>query len=279
VAAGREVESSIQLYNVGTVTLDRVLEAQQRQAVAEADYYRSLVDYNKAIAEVHLRKGSLLEYNGVQLAEGPWPGKAYFDACRRARSRDAGIYLDYGFTRPKVISRGQVQQQVHGGAVYHEGTVIDQGPVFGDGPTETIPPGDLKPEPIPTPIPVPSAPTPDFGARGLQVPGTLPGVSGAAVATAEEASPGLASAPDIGAGLGRLISSPQPGPAASAERAVQAAGYHEPLSVAEPDQPGTPPAAGGWKPSTSSKRHESVSHPSPAETDRSASGWRPRAQR
>ena len=42
------------------------------------------------LSQVHFRKGSLLEYNGVYLAEGPWPGKAYFDARRRARARDAG---------------------------------------------------------------------------------------------------------------------------------------------------------------------------------------------
>jgi hypothetical protein len=59
---------------------------------------------------MHFRKGSLLEYNGVYLAEGPWPGKAYFDAMRRARQRDAALYVDYGFTRPGVISRGPIPQ-------------------------------------------------------------------------------------------------------------------------------------------------------------------------
>ena len=55
---------------------------------------------------MHFRKGSLLEYNGVYLAEGPWPGKAKFDALRRARQRDASTFLDYGFNRPGVISQG-----------------------------------------------------------------------------------------------------------------------------------------------------------------------------
>ena len=92
-----------------------LLEAQQTLAQAESDYYRSLVDYNKSIAQVHFRKGSLLEYNGVYLAEGPWPGKAYFDARRRARARDAATYLDYGFTQPRVISRGPIEQHADGG--------------------------------------------------------------------------------------------------------------------------------------------------------------------
>ena len=65
-----------------------------------------MTNYAKSISQVHYRKGSLLEYNGVYLTEGPWPAKAYFDARRRARSRSAALYLDYGFTYPKVLSRG-----------------------------------------------------------------------------------------------------------------------------------------------------------------------------
>jgi hypothetical protein len=72
---------------------------------------------------MHFRKGSLLEYNGVYLAEGPWPGKAYFDALRRARRRDASTYIDYGFTRPSVISRGAYSQ--------HSGTAKG---ALGEGP-------------------------------------------------------------------------------------------------------------------------------------------------
>ena len=79
-------------YETGTITLDVLLKAQQELAQAESDYYRALVDYNKSIAQVHFRKGSLLEYNGVYLAEGPWPGKAYFDARRRRPGRAASTY-------------------------------------------------------------------------------------------------------------------------------------------------------------------------------------------
>jgi hypothetical protein len=46
----------------------------------------------------------------VFLAEGPWPGKAYFDAHRRARQRDASLYLDYGHSRPEVFGRGPITQ-------------------------------------------------------------------------------------------------------------------------------------------------------------------------
>ena len=84
IAAQRQVDAVALAYEQGTITLDVLLSAQQTLAQAESDYYRKLVDYNKSISQVHFRKGSLLEYNGVYLAEGPWPGKAYFDARRRA---------------------------------------------------------------------------------------------------------------------------------------------------------------------------------------------------
>ena len=111
IAAQRQVEAVAAAYETGTITFDVLLSSQQRLAQAESDYYRSVINYNKAIMQVHYRKGSLLEYNGVYLAEGPWPGKAYFDARRRARARDASTYMDYGFTQPKVISRGPYEQQ------------------------------------------------------------------------------------------------------------------------------------------------------------------------
>jgi len=110
VAAERQVEAVQAAYDASTVTLDQLLDAQRRRAEAESSYYRAIVDYNRSISQLHFRKGSLLEYNGVFLAEGPWPGKAYFDAHRRARQRDASLYLDYGLSRPAVFSRGAITQ-------------------------------------------------------------------------------------------------------------------------------------------------------------------------
>jgi hypothetical protein len=111
VAAERQVEAVQAAYDAGTVTFDQLLDAQRRRADAESGYYRSLVDYNRSISQLHFRKGSLLEYNGVFLSEGPWPGKAYFDAYRRARQRDASLYLDYRHSKPGVFSRGAITQR------------------------------------------------------------------------------------------------------------------------------------------------------------------------
>lgn len=158
-AAEKEVEAAQALYKGGKTTLDMVLDAQRRRANAQIDYYQSLCSYNKSIAEVHFRKGSLLEFNNIDLAEGPWPEKAYWDALGRARKRDASYYLDYGYTRPNVVSRGPVPQHT-GEMMQPQGQPVLQGESF-----ETIE--------TPEPTPVDGSPeTEDMGDAFM--PGTLP---------------------------------------------------------------------------------------------------------
>ena len=109
-AAFRQVKVLQNKLDAGTVTLDFLLDAQRRAADAQISFYQSLTQYNMSIVEVHFRKGSLIEFCGVMLQEGPWPAKGYFDALIRARRRDASYYFDYGYTRPAVVSRGAVPQ-------------------------------------------------------------------------------------------------------------------------------------------------------------------------
>jgi outer membrane protein TolC len=137
VAAEAEVVATNASYQANIATLDLLLDAQRRRAEAESAYYRSLIDYNKAIMLVHYRKGSLLEYDGVYLAEGQWPAKAYFDALRQARKRDASMYLDYGYTRPNVISRGPYEQWSGSAATGGPHEMLD---ATGPTPDEASPP-------------------------------------------------------------------------------------------------------------------------------------------
>ena len=153
VASQEEVDAFESLYEAGRETLNLLLDAQRRRALAESSFYRSLADYNRAVMRLHYRKGSLLEYNGVYLAEGPWPGKAQFDALRRARQRDASWFMDYGYTRPRVVSAGP-HPQASGtatGAPY-------EGPALGspteDGGQPLPPPAPTIEELIPPPAPV-----------------------------------------------------------------------------------------------------------------------------
>jgi outer membrane protein TolC len=157
LASKDEVEVALNLYNAdvgqGTVTLDLLLDAQRRLAVAESQLFRAVVDYNLSIMSLHYRKGSLLEYDGVYLAEGDWPAKAYFDAMREARKRDAGKYFDYGVTEPGVVTRGAYHQRQ--GAVHSEGELYvptEAGPEVIEAPMpDTL--NELEEMPMPSPAP------------------------------------------------------------------------------------------------------------------------------
>ena len=230
---------------VRTGALDRVFDALRRVVQSEISYYASLKDYNLAITQIHFRKGSLLEYNGVQLAEGPWPGKAYFDALRRARGRDASLYLDYGFTRPKVISRGPYEQRAGGGGLF-----------FDD--REQLEMSGVPTEEIPTPMPESwdEPPVPDVSLESGAPRGTKAYDLGSldldplAIGAAEEqASPDAEQPP------------------------VQPASYKQIEPAAESSRPS--PASDGWTGTKGSKGpHEPVANPPSLEGDRPASGWK-----
>lgn len=115
-AAQRLVQLFQEKFNVGDSnpeqTIDLLLRAQQQRADAGRNYARALSEYNKSITDVHEVKGSLLEYNNIRLEEGMWPDKAYWDAHERARERDAAKFLDYGASRPRVITRGELEQNM-----------------------------------------------------------------------------------------------------------------------------------------------------------------------
>jgi outer membrane protein TolC len=264
-AADDEVNAVTALYDAGRITLDQVLDAQRRQSDAESAFYRSLVDYNRAIMLLHYNKGSLLEYNAVYLQEGPWPGKAYFDAMRRARQRDGGLKLDYGFTRPKVISRGPVPQETgtSSGGVFN-------GPVVGGQqaqPGPAAPPAGSPPaqEVIPTPseplsaipgvvstanyveqlplaapmaavAPLNAAPAPNAAPTMALVPTTpnnpFPRESGVSIS-----APGLPPSTPVPAVSNPFTASPAGGPAAGGTTFVQPVAYepqanHPPVDAA-----------------------------------------------
>ena len=278
-AVQREVEASKALVEAGTETPDLVLDALRRLAEARIAYYEALVDYNLAITDVHLRKGSLLEYNGVYLAEGPWPAKAYFDARRRARARSAGHYIDYGFTQPKVLSRGPYQQR----AGTTQG-VPAAGATAPEQPAEAAPPAPAQgpaAEPIPAPKPVPmslpgaSAPAePKVAPKKPNGEGKPMGPSPGAASRAQAAPRAAAQGYDLGAlDLSGLAGKAEaPSPPATDSWSVRPAGYQQ--ASAPPAESAPRGAENRWTPiQRSSTGHESLANPPSDRASPSASGW------
>ena len=72
-------------YEQGSDSINFLLQAQRQVVASATDFYRSLSNYNLAIRDFHREKGSLLAYNHVQLAEGPWAAGADYDAYQVGR--------------------------------------------------------------------------------------------------------------------------------------------------------------------------------------------------
>jgi len=101
--------------NERTRLLDLLLDAQRRAADADSSYHRALLEYTLSVKNIHLQKGSLLDYNEVYLAEGPWPCPAYDDAARREQSQARPPeFLQRILSMPMPVSRGAYGQQTDG---------------------------------------------------------------------------------------------------------------------------------------------------------------------
>jgi len=271
VAAQKEVDAVEAAYKERTITLDVLLNAQQRRADAETAYYQTLVSYNKAIAQVHFRKGSLLEYDGVGLAEGPWAQKAYFDAMAYARRRGASQYMDYGYTRPQVISRGPHAQQTTGimGNVFTQpdGSVIvdpSQLKVKGQGTPTLAPIPATQPNAAPTPAPFqpqPKANQPQ-GQPALQPAGQPQNLRQPLLPLQPQASTrSQAKHPSVMIAAIQAVAPPtnktaQPNSVQPGK--VQVVAYQQVVTQRD-------------------EQHETIANPTPAKTPRAASGWK-RAQ-
>lgn len=148
VAAEKQVNVRRHQYEAGVGTLDLLLRAQTALATADIGYYTSLIGYNKAITELHYRKGTLLENDNVSLAEGAWTPEAMKDAYRRAWART------YAFDAPSADP------------VHHEPEPFATNATLDATSSEVIPAGgqvlpeeiQMRPQPTPAGADVPLAP-------------------------------------------------------------------------------------------------------------------------
>ena len=131
---------------LGQVRFEFVVDAQRVYTDSETELFASLVDYNLAIANVHVARGTFLDYMGVELTEGPWSDAAHFSARKEARRFKPRTLQCY--TLPGRVSLGP-----------HEQMILPRGEeeIF------TPPPAQEQQEPTPAPmpehlIPPPSAP-------------------------------------------------------------------------------------------------------------------------
>ena len=166
----RAIEAEVEAGAEGA-TLDLLLRAQSRLAQTEIAYFQSITEYNKALAELHYRKGTLLEHNNIHLAEGTWSPEAYRDALRSAWARSAAFdaaAIDPLMTEPEPFVSSQ---PVGAPQLYEPGPI--GAPLTPATPSPTpaaVPPNgmmrDIPPPPEDTPEEAPLPPSNDDPTAG-----------------------------------------------------------------------------------------------------------------
>ncbi len=92
-------------YRAGLTNIGFLLQAQQQLALSTSAYFRSLVDYQLALRNLHREKGSLLDYSQVGLSESEWAAPAYRDAYQRGQYFAPSSHPDR-LTKPGPSSLG-----------------------------------------------------------------------------------------------------------------------------------------------------------------------------
>lgn len=172
-------------------TLNQVLQSKIRERDAKQGYMRSIIEYNKAIAEMRFRKGTTLTESAIYLAEGNWhPAAAPFAmqrAVQRTRSKDAhrlrvdpeefvggaapgsweSLGLDTRPSIPGVLNEGAIQ----GNATQAPDSSPNYSEPWQNAVPPMAPPANEPLQPVPqrnqplTPVPVPPAAEPSPGAE------------------------------------------------------------------------------------------------------------------
>ncbi len=96
LADAHQVEVLGRRYRNEIDNINFLLQAQRQVVASEIEFYQALANYNLALRDFHTQKGSLLAYNNVQMAEGPWAAGASRDAY------EAGRFLTPRFSPEKV---------------------------------------------------------------------------------------------------------------------------------------------------------------------------------
>lgn len=87
-------------------SIGRVLDAKITSRDADQSYLRSIVEYNKAVVELHFRSGTLLRENSIRLAEGEWNEEAYHQALERGEATSAALDNELVDAVPEAFSGG-----------------------------------------------------------------------------------------------------------------------------------------------------------------------------
>jgi len=163
IAAAEQVAAVKTAFEADNATLDSLLDAQRRLADAEVAYYRSLVEYQLAVKNLQLEKGTLLDYCQVYLTEGAWSTQAYADAeereylrgepQRRPSPEDSATWLSRGTfdqlrSLPETVSPLPIEADDSMSGAVDANSERLPAPVDPEGGSAEAAPGDEEESPV-----------------------------------------------------------------------------------------------------------------------------------
>ena len=164
-AASLQSELMQQAFEKDQAPLNLVLDAQRRRAEAESHYYRLLVEYALAVKNFHFEKGSLLNFNRIQLAESAWPEQAYGEVASRLLAA-RGLFGHSILSADGEPTVQTVPQDGYGVGLPTEPSWPEPMSHFDRLPWETIPAGSVTPELATQPVRNPRGASPAFWPLG-----------------------------------------------------------------------------------------------------------------
>ncbi len=164
-AAKQRLDAQAAYYENGTITIDRYLDAVNRWATAVAQEADFRTRYNTAIAALEEAKGTLLAYDNIALAEGPWPAKAYTQARDQQAAHNQHPTGGSGPYQPRPINGPAQLAPVEPMEPLGERERTQEG-----RPPLPAPAGPVGPPPTPSPPMIPAGEPNIFGRNGRPAP-------------------------------------------------------------------------------------------------------------
>lgn len=129
-AAAQRLDAQKAFYDEGKITIDRYLDAVSQYATAVAQEAQFKTSYNTSIAALEEAKGTLLAYNNIAVAEGPYPKRAYVQAKDQQEAHKQLLI------RPD----GPLHPEPNTGASHVPDPVVPMAPEDGDNSPIVLPP-------------------------------------------------------------------------------------------------------------------------------------------
>jgi outer membrane protein TolC len=176
-AFGEQLRAGFQEVLAGRITVDRLLESMRFWSAAMDAEFNSVADYNNALAAFEFAKGTILQHNNCQIAEGPLPVCAQVRAVENERRRSHALELrEHAIPTPGHCADGKCGPTVPQVAPTALPDVFKgEPPTLKEAePLPAVEPGATPQQQLPTPRPEPAGPSSPPPGSPTSIPSYLP---------------------------------------------------------------------------------------------------------